>query len=137
MENKEQHERSAWGSIMGCKCPRCREGDIFINKYSYSYGFGKMHDYCPSCGFKYDMEQGFFYGAMYISYAIGVTITVPLVILLTWLTDLTIFQKTMICMGSLVLLLPVMFRYSRSAWLHIFVRKEEKKAGSDRYGKGE
>ena len=35
-----------------------------------------MHDHCRSCGFKYKIEPSFFFGAMYVSYAVNVAIGV-------------------------------------------------------------
>jgi uncharacterized phage infection (PIP) family protein YhgE len=31
-----------------------------------------MHDHCPSCNVKFESEPGFFWGAMYFSYAYSV-----------------------------------------------------------------
>ena len=33
-----------------------------------------MHDNCPECGQKFDLEQGFWYGTGYVSYALAVAI---------------------------------------------------------------
>ncbi|MBU6274968.1 MAG: DUF983 domain-containing protein, partial [Bacteroidetes bacterium] len=35
-----------------------------------------MHDDCPHCGFHFEIEPGFFWGAMYISYAFSVAVSV-------------------------------------------------------------
>lgn len=67
------------------------------------------------------MEQGFWYGAMYFSYAFGVLISIPIVILLLLKTDLEIFQITGVIFCVLVVLSPILFRYSRSVCLHVFV----------------
>jgi len=33
-----------------------------------------MHDRCPACGLHFDREPGYFLGAMYISYGLGLAI---------------------------------------------------------------
>ena len=33
-----------------------------------------MNDRCPSCGLHFNREQGYFLGAMYISYSLGVAL---------------------------------------------------------------
>ncbi|MEY4912742.1 MAG: hypothetical protein RL025_569, partial [Bacteroidota bacterium] len=35
-----------------------------------------MHQDCPHCGFHFEIEPGFFWGAMYISYAFSVAVSV-------------------------------------------------------------
>jgi hypothetical protein len=36
----------------------------------------QMHQDCPHCGFHFEIEPGFFWGAMYISYAFSVAVSV-------------------------------------------------------------
>lgn len=109
-------------SVVKSKCPRCNEGDLWIKNNSYSLGFDKMHEHCSECGLKYDMEQGFWYGAMYISYAMGVAVAVSIVVALIVLTELGIWYRVGGAALGIVLLLPPIFRYSRNIWLAIFVR---------------
>ena len=118
-------EVSAIKSILTCKCPKCRKGKVFTYKNPYHRKFGKIEKRCPFCKFIYEMEQGFWYGAMYISYALGVFISIPIVIILLLKTNLKIFQITGVIFGVLVVLSPLLFRYSRSVWLHIFVRYDQ------------
>ena len=108
-------------SIVTCKCPRCRKGRVFKHKNPYHRKFGQIEEKCSVCNFVYEMEQGFWYGAMYFSYAFGVLISIPIVILLLLKTDLEIFQITGVIFCVLVVLSPILFRYSRSVWLHVFV----------------
>tara|TARA_A100001234_G_C12583612_1_gene367239 strand:+ start:721 stop:972 length:252 start_codon:yes stop_codon:yes gene_type:complete len=67
------------------------------------------------------MEQGFWYGAMYISYAFGVLLSIPVVVILSYTTELEIFQITGVIFLLLFLLMPILFRYSRIVFLHIFI----------------
>lgn len=112
-------------SILKSKCPRCNEGDLWVNPRLYGLGFDKMHKSCDSCGLVYDMEQGFWYGAMYVSYAFGVAITVTVYIALSVLTELSIFVKAGIASLFLVVLLPIVFRFSRNIWLNVFIRYDK------------
>lgn len=116
---------SALKSIATCKCPRCRKGKVFTYKNPYHRKFGKIEDKCSYCKLVYEMEQGFWYGAMYISYAFGVAISIPVVLILSFYTELEIPQITGVIFFLLVLLMPLLFRYSRSVWLHIFIRYDK------------
>lgn len=114
-------------SVVKSKCPKCNQGDLWIKKNAYSIGFDKMHENCSNCGLKYDMEQGFWYGAMYVSYAFGVALSVAVVIALSVLApEMKLFEKIIYALVFLILLMPVNFRYSRNIWLAIFVRPDFK-----------
>lgn len=55
-------------SAIDGKCPRCRKGDMF-NAPLFSFKSRKMKSHCPHCGLKFEKEPGYFYVAMYVSYA--------------------------------------------------------------------
>lgn len=121
-------EVSAIKSMATCKCPRCRKGKVFTHKNPYHPKFGEIEESCSECGLVYEMEQGFWYGAMYISYAFGVALAIPVVLILSFTTELEIFHITGVIFGMLVVLMPLLFRYSRSVWLHIFIRYDREMA---------
>jgi uncharacterized protein (DUF983 family) len=120
-------KKGSWRySIAKEKCPRCQNGDIWETKKLYAKGFSDMKERCNECGLKYTIEQGFWYGAMYISYAFGVVITVTVVVVLSIFTALNVFEKTGVAVFFLIALMPIVFRYSRNVWLNIFVHFEKK-----------
>lgn len=118
-------EVSAFKSIATCKCPQCRQGKVFTHKNPYHPKFGDIEEQCSECGLVYEMEQGFWYGAMYISYAFGVGLAIPVVLILSFTTELEIFEITGVIFLMLIALMPLLFRYSRSVWLHIFIRYDK------------
>src|SRR3954447_20105107 len=63
---------STFQSIVQQRCPRCRVGKIFRNSIFKIYRWPKMYEHCPECGLKFEREGGYFLGAMYISYGLGV-----------------------------------------------------------------
>lgn len=81
-----------------------------------------MHDYCPKCGLKYRPEPGFFFGATYVSYAIGVAIVVTISVAMSpWIPFFENFEiYASVIIGTIVLLAPVIFRASRHGWLNMF-----------------
>lgn len=68
---------SKFSSLIACKCPRCQEGDVFKYK-ALSKDYKAMYTYCPKCNLRYELEIGFFWGAMYIGYALSVALSVML-----------------------------------------------------------
>ncbi|MBB6610632.1 DUF983 domain-containing protein [Pontibacter sp. Tf4] len=110
--------------IAAARCPRCREGEMFPGAL-YSTNFGKMHTACPCCGQWYEPEPGFYYGAMYVSFAINVAIfLISLVILSFFVEELTMAMMIGVVAAVVLGLLPVIYRLSRVLWIYMFVRYE-------------
>jgi len=92
-------------------CPRCRDGRIFA-------GLVRMHPACPACGADLEREQGYFLGAMYFSYGFGILLlAAPIGWLIVERTDPEVVIA--VALSTLVALSPLLFRYSRVAWLHL------------------
>lgn len=79
-----------------------------------------MNAACPECSFTFEREPGYFTGAMYGSYILGIGLTLPVWVTMLamnaswgWIMTVTIIQ--------VVLLFPLLFRYSRVLWLHFDV----------------
>lgn len=115
-------------AIIKCKCPRCREGDIFCNKNHYALKqIFLMPTRCRKCGSKIDKEPGFFYGAMYVGYGLSVAYLVSVyVAMLVLVGEFSIISYLLISIVSLVILTPVVFRLSRSIWLTMFDKYDPK-----------
>lgn len=110
--------------IAAAKCPRCREGEMFPGKL-YSTKFADMHDTCPCCGQWYEPEPGFYYGAMYVSFALNVGIfLISLVILYQLVEEITMAMMVGVVAAVVVGLLPIIYRLSRVLWIYMFVRYE-------------
>ncbi len=108
-------------AILGTKCPRCRTGEIFKFPFSKLSRFTETRDNCLVCGLKYEVEPGFFFGAMYISYAFTVAIMIAAFVAVFVLGNdppLWVYLVTIITAN--LLSVPLMFRYARVLMLHWF-----------------
>ncbi|MBC5992598.1 DUF983 domain-containing protein [Pontibacter cellulosilyticus] len=111
--------------IVAAKCPRCREGEMFPKGTLYTAKFADMHPNCPCCGQTYEPEPGFYYGAMYVSFALNVGIfLVSLFILYQFVEEITMAMMIGIVAVVVIGLLPIIFRLSRVLWINIFIRYE-------------
>lgn len=122
----EQHKEttyyvSEWKGFTQAKCPRCRVGKAFTGN-TYSLKAQKMNEYCPHCGFKFEREPGYFYVAMFVSYAMNVAEMVTAGIAAyvfglsleydnVWTFLTVLFATTIVCA-------PFNFRYSRMILLY-------------------
>src|SRR6266700_1737830 len=67
--------------VLHQRCPRCRSGKIFCR--SIYRGFPKMPERSPVCRLRFEREEGYFLGAMYISYGLALPI-IALIAALLW-----------------------------------------------------
>ncbi len=63
-------------SVIGTKCPSCRKESLFAYPIYRMDKMLKMHKTCPSCQQDFVQEPGFYFGAMYFSYAFTIAIMV-------------------------------------------------------------
>jgi hypothetical protein len=76
-----------------------------------------MNDRCPVCGLHFDREPGYFLGAMYISYGLGIAVIVAFGVIL-WL--LTTWHLNKIAFWAMVLFVPfapMLTYFSRVLWI--------------------
>lgn len=81
-------------------------------------GLLHMNPTCPECGVAFEREPGYFFGAMYLSYGLGVAAVAPVCVVLYYLTQMTVEWIGIIAGLELLVLSPWLFRYSRVLWIH-------------------
>ncbi len=114
-------QKSLGRAIFECTCPKCRSGKMFEKSLTEGWYHRKMHDQCLECGQTFEPEPGFYFGAMFVSYAFSVAITfVCVFILYIFFEDPGIWVYMTVITAAVLLLWPVMYRYSRSIFLHLF-----------------
>jgi uncharacterized protein (DUF983 family) len=98
-------------------CPRCRSGPIY--RTSLWRGFLNMYERCPNCGLKFEREQGYFVGAMYISYLLSIPPGLVIVLLLWRITG---WAFNTVMLGAFFVYLPfvpLVTRYARVLWMYV------------------
>ena len=106
---------------LALKCPRCHQGEMFTHSALDLQKFDQMPEKCPACGFRYEIELGFYWGAMYMSYGLSVMIVFLVGISLYFLADdpPTWVYLTVVAI-TIVGFTPVLFRYARVIMLYFF-----------------
>ena len=113
-------------SIVNNKCPKCHEGDFFIdNNPLHLAKVMKMNTHCPQCGFKYEIEPSFFYGAMYVSYGLTVALSI-ITFIVFYLLGLTLLQSFIGIIIMLILFTPITLRIARLIYANIFIHFDPK-----------
>jgi hypothetical protein len=79
-----------------------------------------MNSSCPVCGLQFEVEPGYFLGAMYFSYLLGIPLLVGFTAIVWLLFPRWPFPYIFLC--ALLFFMPfapLLFRYSRVLWLHL------------------
>jgi len=92
--------RALLARALRLRCPRCGQGRL------YAHGL-TMLERCPVCGLRYEREQGYFVGAVYVNYAITTVTVLGGVIVLDQLFGLSLATQLMVAV-PLALLLPLL-----------------------------
>jgi uncharacterized protein (DUF983 family) len=127
MKEENHTENPSVLNLLKCKCPRCRLGDMFVNKKAYSKGFMKMNETCEVCGQYFDLEVGFYYGSSYVSY--GITVAISVATFIAWWViigisydDNRIFYWLVFNALLILALQPPLMRLARTLWLAMFAK---------------
>jgi uncharacterized protein (DUF983 family) len=95
------------------RCPYCGRSGIY-------HGYLALREVCPSCGTRFEREEGYFLGAYALNLIVAEIIGLTLAILLLFRTDLRhldlIWQEVIAV--AIVVALPILFfPYSRAIWI--------------------
>ena len=109
---RERGWRARLTAIWHQRCPRCLRGAVFRGR-----GLA-MHYACPNCRVVYGRENGYFTGAMIVSYMLALPVLGALCILV-WLASHWRVEWVLLVSALLFLpFTPTLFRYSRVIWMH-------------------
>ena len=108
----------AWPAFLHGKCPRCRRGNVFANSM-YGLEAQKMNTTCEHCHLTFEIEPGYFYVAMFVSYAMNVAEFVTAAVAISVLTGShNPWHYVIVVLAISIMLSPFNFRYSRMVLLY-------------------
>lgn len=80
-----------------------------------------MKERCTRCGHQFVREPGYFQGAMYLSYALAlITFSILATVTIALLPSHSPGWALAVSVPAFLVLVPVLFRYSRILWMHLF-----------------
>ncbi len=109
-----QHHRFSLRAILGQRCSECGEGSVFRTAFG-------MNEHCPICGTKFERGPGYFTGAMYFSYGLGIPLIAAGVLIGKYLIvpDWPLHWILLAVWVLFLPLVPMIFRYSRVLFIHL------------------
>ena len=109
-------------SIVHLTCPQCNEGKFLVSHpYDLSHA-GDVRENCEVCGLKYSKEPGFYYGAMYVSYALGVALFVTIWTSCNLFFDnVGVWTQIGLVVFFSIAFSPYLFALSKIIWANLFI----------------
>lgn len=87
-----------------------------------------MEEHCSQCNTKYKIEPSFFFGAMYVSYPVGL-IFGGIAFMLSYLVfNLDLMPTYFIIVLVMFAALPIILRLSRNIWINFFMTYDKIKS---------
>jgi len=109
-------------SILTGSCPHCHQESMYVDGNPYHLKeLYHMHERCSHCQTQYQIEPSFFYGAMYVSYALTVGIGITTFIIAHLMFGLGLVGAFISIIAALILLMPVTARLARNIYINFFV----------------
>jgi len=115
-------------SIATGKCPVCHTGKMYQDSNPYNFKKTlKMNERCPHCNTKFKIEPSFFYGAMYVSYPVGIIFAGIAFALCFFILDMGRLNSFIAISIFMLFLLPIILRLSRNIWINFFFKFDKTK----------
>ena len=93
---------------------------MVANPYRFST-MGEVKEKCDVCGLDFKPEPGFYYGAMYVSYALGVAVFVTIWASCNWFFDnVEVWTQISLVLIALIGLGPYLYALSKVIWANFF-----------------
>lgn len=109
-------------SILTGTCPRCHQESMYKDSNPLNLAnIYKMHDNCSHCGLHYKIEPSFFYGAMYVSYGLGVGFGIAAFVVSFVLLETSLKTAFIAIVITLILMMPLQMRWARNIWISFFI----------------
>lgn len=114
----------SWKAMWDYKCPRCKEGDLFVKPMKITNP-GHMHERCSNCNLDFEPEPGFYFGALIISYGISSWLLLVPTLVLVLIYDWSVNAGMGFALVLAGLTYFTILRLSRSLYLHASMRYDK------------
>ncbi len=83
-----------------------------------------MYERCEKCNQDFQIEPGFYYGSIWMSYPLVVLITITITSFFYLYLKVNFLFFILILATTMLSLQPLILRFGRAMWLNIFVKKD-------------
>jgi hypothetical protein len=78
-----------------------------------------MHERCPVCDLKFEREPGYFLGAMYVSYGLGIVTVAAIAAVVWYVSGWWITTDTIVAVLIFLPLAPTLTLFARVLWIYL------------------
>ncbi|KAB5486097.1 MULTISPECIES: DUF983 domain-containing protein [Flagellimonas] len=114
---------SILSNIATCKCPNCRKSAIFNPSKGYPLRIPRMYERCQNCHYKFERETGFFFGAMFVSYALAAAEMISVFVVFWYFFGLRPLMVFILVAIMASMLSTFNFKWSRTIWIYLFYKR--------------
>lgn len=108
-------------SILTGTCPKCHQESMYQDKNPFHLSkLLTMNEKCKHCGFRYQIEPSFFYGAMYVSYGLNVALGI-IAFIITFQFSKSMITAFIVIIATLLVCFPFVMRLSRNIYINMFI----------------
>lgn len=113
-------------SIFTGACPKCHQESMYETKNPYVLSdVLKINEKCSHCNTRYRLEPSFFYGSMYVSYAVGIAFAVAAFVISYLFLGSSIGTAFIAIIATIIFFGPIIMRLSRNIWINIFMNYDK------------
>lgn len=113
-------------SIFTGACPKCHQESMYETKNPYVLSdVLKIKDNCSKCGTRYRIEPSFFYGSMYVSYAVGISFATAAFFISYLFLGSSLTTAFVAIVATLIVCGPIIMRLSRNIWINLFMNYDK------------
>jgi uncharacterized protein (DUF983 family) len=110
-------------SVVQLTCPKCRKAPLFEKRGWFIYRrMLNMHTNCSNCQLKYEIEPGFWTGALWASYPIVLLVEIPFLMMALFSALTSPWAIVGIMIAAFLICWPVFLRLGRSIWIHAWMK---------------
>lgn len=102
---------AAMKALLLMRCPCCKQGPMFRGPF-------RMNKHCSSCHLDFEPEPGYYIGALYANYFLGLGVLSPLVAWMIW-KDYGAYAIFGASVLGLAICSPLVFSYARAIWIYL------------------
>ncbi|WP_296386344.1 DUF983 domain-containing protein [Winogradskyella sp.] len=119
-------------SVLTGNCPVCHNESMYKegNPYLVTRTL-LMEERCSHCNTKYKIEPSFFFGAMYVSYPVGLIFGGIAFAFAYLIFNLNLVYSYLIIVLVMFISLPIILRISRNIWINIFMGYNKNKSNKN------
>ena len=89
--------------------------------FKYSKIF-RMPERCSNCGQKFEIEPGFWYGSLWMSYPLVVAVELPFLFMALYSTLGSPWVSFGLMLIAFAICWPLFIRLGRSIWAHVWIK---------------